>query len=170
MIHLDTSFLIRALAPGSPEDRKLRGWMGEGETLGMSAVAWAELLCGPLERSEMEWVAEIVGQRQDLSARSNASFSAAIPITRTCRPVSGGRCPLWVGLASEWLLLPGGANVRFPRPASCGKRVCVSEARSSLRCARYFFSIESASGMSGVPVLSEEHEKIRHAEQTRRLG
>ena len=100
MIHLDTSFLIRALAPGSPEDRKLRGWMGEGETLGMSAVAWAELLCGPLERSEMEWVAEIVGQRQDLSARSNASFSAAIPITRTCP------------LASEGLLLPGGANVR----------------------------------------------------------
>ena len=67
MIHLDTSFLIRALAPGSPEDRKLRGWMGEGETLGMSAVAWAELLCGPLDRSEMEWAAEIVGQRQDFT-------------------------------------------------------------------------------------------------------
>ena len=63
MIHLDTSFLIRALVLGSPEDRKLRGWIGEGKTLGMSAVAWAELLCGPLARSEMEWAAEIVGQR-----------------------------------------------------------------------------------------------------------
>ena len=67
MIHLDTSFLIRALDQGSPEDRKLRGWMGEGETLGMSAVAWAELLCGPLAPSEMELAAEIVGQRRDFT-------------------------------------------------------------------------------------------------------
>ena len=67
MTHLDTSFLIRALAPGSLEDRKLRGWIGEGKTLGMSTVAWAELLCGPLARSEMEWTAEIVGQRLDLT-------------------------------------------------------------------------------------------------------
>ena len=28
MIHLDTSFLIRALDRGSPEDHKLRGWIG----------------------------------------------------------------------------------------------------------------------------------------------
>ena len=67
MIHLDTSFLIRALDPGSPEDRKLRGWIGEGKTLGMSTAAWTELLCGPLDRSELEWAAEIVGQRQDFT-------------------------------------------------------------------------------------------------------
>ena len=67
MIHLDTSFLIRALALGSPEDRKLRGWIGEGQTLGMSTVAWAELLCGPLKRSEVEWATEIVGQRHDFT-------------------------------------------------------------------------------------------------------
>lgn len=67
MIHLDTSFLIRALDPGSPEDRKLRDWIGEGEALGMSSVAWTELLCGPLSPSEMEWAAEIVGQRRNFT-------------------------------------------------------------------------------------------------------
>ena len=72
MIYLDTSFLIRALDRGSPEDHKLRGWIGEGETLGMSAVAWAESLCGPLAPSEMEWAAEIVGQRQDFTAEHAA--------------------------------------------------------------------------------------------------
>lgn len=67
MIHLDTSFLIRALEPGSLEDRKLRGWIGESEALGMSTVAWTELLCGPLSPSEMEWAAEIVGQRRNFT-------------------------------------------------------------------------------------------------------
>ena len=68
MIHLDTSFLIRALDSGTPEDRKLRGWIGEGETLGMSTVAWAEFLCGPLTQSEMELATEIVGRRRDFTS------------------------------------------------------------------------------------------------------
>ena len=67
MIHLDTSFLIRALDLGTPEDRKLRGWIGEGETLRMSTVAWAEFLCGPLTQSEMELATEIVGRRRDFT-------------------------------------------------------------------------------------------------------
>ncbi len=36
MIHLDTSFLIRALDLGSPEDLRLRGWIGKGETMGIA--------------------------------------------------------------------------------------------------------------------------------------
>ena len=67
MIHLDTSFLIRALYPESAEDRKLRDWIARVETLGMSTIAWTELLCGPLAPSEMEWAAEIVGQRRDFT-------------------------------------------------------------------------------------------------------
>ena len=47
MIQLDTCFPIRALNLGSPEDRKLRAWIGAGETLSMSTVAWAEFLCCP---------------------------------------------------------------------------------------------------------------------------
>jgi len=48
MIHLDTSFLIRALARGLPEDRRLRGWLRSQEPLGMSSISWAESLCGPV--------------------------------------------------------------------------------------------------------------------------
>ena len=67
MIHLDTSFLIRVLDPGSTEDRSLRGWIRDGETLGMSTVAWTEFLCGPLAQSEMELAAEIVGLRREFT-------------------------------------------------------------------------------------------------------
>ena len=67
MIHLDTSFLIRALNVGTSEDRKLREWIGVGETLSMSTVAWAEFLCGPLEESEIALAAQMVGHHSDFT-------------------------------------------------------------------------------------------------------
>ena len=51
MIHLDTNFLIDALVPGSPQEARLVGWLTAGEPLGISAVAWGEILCGPLPPS-----------------------------------------------------------------------------------------------------------------------
>lgn len=48
MIHLDTNFLIDALVAGSPQEARLVAWLSAGETLGISAVAWGEFLCGPL--------------------------------------------------------------------------------------------------------------------------
>ena len=67
MIQLDTSFLIRALIRGSQEDRRLRGWVETGEPLSMSAVAWAELLCGPLTPDELEFAAEVVERRHEFT-------------------------------------------------------------------------------------------------------
>lgn len=63
MIHLDTSFLIRGLVRDSAEDRALRKWLKDGERLGMSTVAWTELLCGPLEESHLELGTRVVSQR-----------------------------------------------------------------------------------------------------------
>ena len=72
MIHLDTSFLIRALQPGSPQDQKLRSWIAEGQTLGISAVAWTEFLCGPISLFDMSLVTRVAGQRRDFSAEHAA--------------------------------------------------------------------------------------------------
>ncbi len=77
MIHLDTSFLIRALNLGTPEDRKLREWIGAGETLSMSTVAWAEFLCGPLDESEIALADQIVGQRSDFTP-AQAAIAARV--------------------------------------------------------------------------------------------
>jgi predicted nucleic acid-binding protein len=60
-IHLDTSFLIRALVRGSVEDRLLRRWLGERRHLAMSAIAWTEFLCGPLEAEDVDLAAQVVG-------------------------------------------------------------------------------------------------------------
>ena len=62
MIHLDTSFLIRALVAGSREDRSLRAWLGDGQPIGVSVVSWAEFLCGPVEGVLVELAARLVGE------------------------------------------------------------------------------------------------------------
>lgn len=66
MIHLDTSFLIKSLVRGSAEDRSLRAWLKGGEAVAMSAVASAELLCGPLEASHLELISLVVPERTPL--------------------------------------------------------------------------------------------------------
>jgi predicted nucleic acid-binding protein len=63
VIHLDTSFLIRGLVHGSAEDRRLRDWLRRGESLGMSAIAWAELLCGPMEPAHLDLAARVISER-----------------------------------------------------------------------------------------------------------
>lgn len=60
MIHLDTSFLIRGLARNSPEDQQLRAWLRDGTPLGISAVSWAEFLCGPVGPSDIELATVLV--------------------------------------------------------------------------------------------------------------
>jgi predicted nucleic acid-binding protein len=52
MIHLDTNFLIAALKIGSAESKKLDQWLTFKESLGISAVAWAEFRCGPLSPND----------------------------------------------------------------------------------------------------------------------
>lgn len=67
MIFLDTSFLIRGLVRDSAEDRALRKWLRRSEVLGMSAVAWTELLCGPIDETQREFAAGVVSLRVALT-------------------------------------------------------------------------------------------------------
>lgn len=62
MVHLDTSFLIRALVRESPEDVELRRLLRGGSTVAISAISWAEFLCGPVEPHQVDLAAHIVGE------------------------------------------------------------------------------------------------------------
>ena len=77
MIHLDTSFLIGALTPGSREDARLREWIGANEPLGMSTVAWAEFLCGPVDEAALS-VASVVVGRQSRFTEEMAAIAARL--------------------------------------------------------------------------------------------
>jgi predicted nucleic acid-binding protein len=76
-IHLDTSFAIKALVPGSREDAILREWIATDEELVMSAVAWAEFLCGPLLVDDLRVVAHVIGEAAPLTS-ADASRAAEL--------------------------------------------------------------------------------------------
>ena len=81
MVHLDTSFLIRALVRDSPEDAKLREWVRTDEPVAMSAIAWAEFLCGPIDESALSLASLIVTRRssftEDMAAIAAELFSGS---------------------------------------------------------------------------------------------
>lgn len=77
MILLDTNFLIAALAPGSPQDATLRKWLGGGEEVGVSVIAWCEFLCGPVESPQIELVTRIVPRRVGFEAE-DAELAASL--------------------------------------------------------------------------------------------
>jgi predicted nucleic acid-binding protein len=68
VIHLDTSFLIRALLAGSREDRLLRTWLRHAQPIGVSVVSWAEFLCGPVEDAHVELAMRLVGEPEPFTA------------------------------------------------------------------------------------------------------
>ena len=77
MIHLDTSFLIRALIRGTPEDLALRRWIKAGEPLVVSTVAWAEFRCGPLQKPELAAAAAIIDRHREFT-RDDAETAARL--------------------------------------------------------------------------------------------
>jgi predicted nucleic acid-binding protein len=61
LTHLDADFLIRSLVPGTPEDLLLKKWLRARDSIAVSAIAWTQFLCGPLESVQMELLADVVG-------------------------------------------------------------------------------------------------------------
>ena len=61
MIHLDTSFLVRAFMPGTLERERLRVWLRRDEGVALSSVAWGEFLCGPVSGA-IEAVVAAIGE------------------------------------------------------------------------------------------------------------
>jgi|SRR5579862_1766455 len=75
LIHLDSGFVIRALKDGTPEEAQLNRWLAIRTRLGISAIAWSEFLCGPLDETHPDLIMKFVGQPAPLLA-SDAKVAA----------------------------------------------------------------------------------------------
>jgi predicted nucleic acid-binding protein len=77
VVHLDTSFLIRALKPDSSESVLMTRLLKDHIQLGISVVAWTVFLCGPLDNSQRELSGQLLGAAEPLLAEDSvlaASF------------------------------------------------------------------------------------------------
>ncbi|PYY15935.1 MAG: hypothetical protein DMG61_02140 [Acidobacteria bacterium] len=81
MIHLDTSFLIRSLIPGSSEGACVESWISTQVPLRVSAVCWAESPCGPLNTSDVPFLEQLLGEPLSFTGadaeRAAALFNSA---------------------------------------------------------------------------------------------
>src|SRR5512134_3135319 len=77
MIHLDTSFLIRMLRPGSRQERRALAWLAGSEQMGISALAWTEFLCGPVSAEAGAHALKLLGEPAPLD-RATAERAAAL--------------------------------------------------------------------------------------------
>ncbi len=77
MIHLDTSFLIWALCPGSVQERRLLTWLDGPHEVSLSCIAWAEFLCGPVEEDVVALARTLLGEPIALDA-STAECAARL--------------------------------------------------------------------------------------------
>jgi predicted nucleic acid-binding protein len=77
MIHLDTNSLVSALQPGTAEESKVNAWLTGNEVLGASAVAWAELFCGPLSARD-EIIARQMFSHIDVLSGADAEMAAQL--------------------------------------------------------------------------------------------
>jgi len=77
MIHLDTSFLIRALVSGAPQEKRLLGWLDAGDAVAVCSPVWAEFLCGPVSDDVAELARTLLGPPVSLG-RAEAERAAAL--------------------------------------------------------------------------------------------
>jgi predicted nucleic acid-binding protein len=131
MVHLDTSFLIRALVPGSAEDALLRDWLAEGEVLRMSAIAWAEFLCGPITTVDEEVAGQIVAGRSAFT-EEQAAVAAHLFNETGRRRGSLGDCMIAAAALAERARVATANLADFQRLAGAGVAV-VDSSRSRSR-------------------------------------
>ena len=63
ILHLDTNILVFGLRPGHEARKLITDWVGRRHRLAVSAMAWAEFRCGPLDRESADaWAAMLAGQ------------------------------------------------------------------------------------------------------------
>jgi predicted nucleic acid-binding protein len=68
-VQIDTSFLVRAFVPDTPESMRMAAWLAAGRPVAISAIAWTEFLCGPLGDVDRADAVQMLGEPLPFVAR-----------------------------------------------------------------------------------------------------
>jgi predicted nucleic acid-binding protein len=78
VIHLDTNVLIGLAEAETPVVRAIERWLDANEPLGVSAVAWFEFSCGPLDAEAIELIVQVISGRVVAFNASHAERAAEL--------------------------------------------------------------------------------------------
>lgn len=78
MIHLDTNYLIGLLVKGSPQAIEVDAWLGAGESMAASAIAWSEFLNGPVTPTEVSRANAVLQSRIVPFGQPEAALAAEL--------------------------------------------------------------------------------------------
>jgi predicted nucleic acid-binding protein len=60
VVELDSDFLVAVLKPSGNESKQLHRWARTGVRIQISAIAWSEYLCGPLDTAVVPLTRKLV--------------------------------------------------------------------------------------------------------------
>jgi predicted nucleic acid-binding protein len=80
-VHLDSSFLIRAVSRGTPEETTLLRWYRERRVLGISCLVLGEFRCGPLSPGTADAALRLVHRYLPLGTREAAAAAELFNVT-----------------------------------------------------------------------------------------
>jgi predicted nucleic acid-binding protein len=78
VIHLDTNYLILGNQAGSAEDADLQRWLGAGEQLATSSIAWMEFVSGPVSAPAVESIRRALDERIVAFTPNEAELAARL--------------------------------------------------------------------------------------------
>jgi predicted nucleic acid-binding protein len=78
MIHLDANFLIHFLKNDSPQAKIAEALLARGESFAVSAVAWMEVVSGPVSAAQLEALSALIQDRIVPFDRAEAFIAASL--------------------------------------------------------------------------------------------
>ena len=81
MIQLDTNYLVAALRVGTPEERQLGVWLRANVPISISALEWAEFLCGPVDEPMRRLAEKVVTSIEPLRVEDAEAGSTLFNLT-----------------------------------------------------------------------------------------
>jgi predicted nucleic acid-binding protein len=78
VIHLDTNILIGLADADTSVIRAVGRWLDDGESLAVSAIAWFEFSCGPLDEQALDLIEHVISGRIIRFNAAQASRAAGL--------------------------------------------------------------------------------------------
>ena len=69
VVELDSNFLVAVLEPGGSQSEMLQAWAQRGVRIQISAIAWSEYLCGPLDPAVVPLARKLVNSVEAFTER-----------------------------------------------------------------------------------------------------